>query len=165
MLLRALLVWLLLVALAVLNGALREALLAPRLGAPAGHVASTLSLAALILLVAWHTIRWIAPGSGRRAWAVGLLWLFLTLAFEVLAGHYLLGHPWPALLADYDLRRGRVWPLVLLATLVAPPGAWRGREVVTGGEAGAAGCRVRPRRGRPGRAGGRPRSGRRPPPG
>jgi hypothetical protein len=44
----------------------------------------------------------------------------LTLAFEFLAGHYLFGHPWATLLADYNLARGRIWLLVLVATLLGP---------------------------------------------
>jgi hypothetical protein len=58
---------------------------------------------------------------------VGILWAVLTVAFEFLAGHYAFGHPWPELLADYDLLRGRVWLLVLVTTLVAPRWAWRVR--------------------------------------
>jgi hypothetical protein len=124
---RALLVWILLVGLAILNGAAREVVLSPRLGAAAGHVVSSILLAGLIALTAWLKIRWIAPGTVRRAWAVGVLWLSLTVAFEFLAGHYVFGHPWPRLLADYDILRGRVWLLILATALVAPAWAWRTR--------------------------------------
>ncbi|HSF02192.1 MAG TPA: hypothetical protein VLA62_04240, partial [Solirubrobacterales bacterium] len=127
MLTRALLIWILLVALAILNGIGREALLSPRLGAGAGHLVSSLLLAGLIGLTARLTISWIAPGSIRRAGFVGLLWLGLTVAFEFLAGHYAFGHSWQTLLADYDIRQGRAWVLVLFATLVAPAWAWRAR--------------------------------------
>ena len=44
----------------------------------------------------------------------------LTLAFEFLAGHYLFGNSWERLLADYDVARGRIWPLVLIVTFVTP---------------------------------------------
>ena len=44
MLIRALVVWVALLVLAVLNGALREALLIPQLGALPGHQLSTLLL-------------------------------------------------------------------------------------------------------------------------
>ena len=124
---RALLVWVLLVGLAILNGAARETVLSPRLGPAVGHLASSVLLAGLIALTAWLSILWIAPGTARRAWAVGALWLSLTVAFEFLAGHYVFGHPWPRLLADYDILQGRVWLLVLVATLVTPIWAWRAR--------------------------------------
>jgi hypothetical protein len=90
---RALLVWVLLVGLAILNGAARETVLTPSLGPAVGHLASSVLLAGLIALTAWLSILWIAPGSARRAWAVGALWMSLTVAFEFLAGHYVFGHP------------------------------------------------------------------------
>jgi hypothetical protein len=124
---RALLVWVLLVGLAILNGLAREGYRAPRLGAAAGHVVSSIILGGLIALTAWLTIRWIAPGTARRAWEVGILWAVLTVAFEFLAGHYAFGHPWPELLEDYDLLQGRVWLLVVATTLVAPAWACRVR--------------------------------------
>jgi hypothetical protein len=124
---RALLVWVLLVGVAILNGLAREAALAPRLGAAVAHAVSSIILASLIALTAWVTIPWIAPGTIRRAWTVGVLWLALTIAFEFLAGHYAFGHPWPSLLADYDILRGRLWLIVVVTTLVAPAWAWRVR--------------------------------------
>jgi hypothetical protein len=51
---------------------------------------------------------------------VGLFWLVLTVTFEFLFGRYVAGASWEALLADYDVLRGRLWPLVLLTTLLAP---------------------------------------------
>jgi hypothetical protein len=46
--------------------------------------------------------------------------LALTAAFELLFGRYVAGASWESLLADYDLRRGRLWPLVLVTLLLAP---------------------------------------------
>jgi hypothetical protein len=51
---------------------------------------------------------------------VGAVWALLTLAFEFGVGHYLLNRPWSVLLADYDLRAGRIWVLVPIAMAVAP---------------------------------------------
>jgi len=119
---KATLIWVLLLGVAVLNGTAREFLLAPRLGAQAGHVASTLILCAAIFVVAMLFTRWIGPKSRGGAILIGAVWLALTLAFEFLAGHYLFGSSWERLLADYNLLRGRVWILVLVATLFAP--AW-----------------------------------------
>ena len=118
--LRALTVWLLLLLLAVLNGALREEALVPWFGPKAAHLISTLLLSGLILGATALTIGWIAPGSSAGALGVGALWLLLTLAFEFLAGHFVFHKPWPELLADYDLTRGRIWILVLLVTFLAP---------------------------------------------
>ena len=48
------------------------------------------------------------------------MWLGMTLVFEFGAGHYLFGTPWRALLADYNVLAGRLWVLVLIATMTAP---------------------------------------------
>lgn len=120
MLAKALLVWILLVAVAVLNGGLREAFLAPRFGELGGHVISTGILCGLIFSVAWLTIPWVGPRGVQQAQLIGAAWAVLTIAFEFLAGHYLFGNSWERLLADYNLLRGRVWILVPLASLLAP---------------------------------------------
>jgi hypothetical protein len=117
---RAIGVWFGILALASANGALRTAWLIPRLGETAGRTVSTLILAALVLLMTWLTIGWIRPSTTSEALRIGVLWLVLTLAFEFLAGHYLFRQPWPALLEEYDVTRGRIWLLVLVAVLLGP---------------------------------------------
>jgi hypothetical protein len=117
---RAVAVWWLLLLLAVLNGGVRDTWLSPRLGDPMGRAISTLLLCGLIFLTTWLTIGWIRPTSTAAALRVGALWVVLTLAFEFGVGHYGLGKPWPVLLADYDLSRGRIWIAVLVVTLLAP---------------------------------------------
>ncbi len=117
---RALLVWLGLMLAAIANGSFRQFLLVPSVGAYGGHVISSVTLSLIILLVAWLTVRWIGPATPGEAWAVGVCWLLTTVVFEFVAGHYLFHHPWSKLLADYDVRQGRVWSLVLMATVVAP---------------------------------------------
>jgi hypothetical protein len=117
---RSSVVWVLMLVVASANGAVREALLIPMLGAIAGRAVSTLMLCALILLLTYLTIRWIHPRSGRDTWMVGGLWVALTLAFEFLAGHFLFGNPWGQLLEDYNVFRGRIWILVLITIALAP---------------------------------------------
>ncbi|HSJ75067.1 MAG TPA: hypothetical protein VK899_02610, partial [Gemmatimonadales bacterium] len=62
----------------------------------------------------------MGPRTTAEAWAIGLLWVGLTLCFEFLAGHYLFKKPWTVLLEDYDVSRGRIWILVLATTLLSP---------------------------------------------
>ena len=59
-------------------------------------------------------------GSSRQAIAIGGLWLIMTVLFEFIFGHYVMGHAWETLLRDYNLFKGRVWLLVLVWTAVAP---------------------------------------------
>jgi hypothetical protein len=127
MFLRAIAVWFVLLVVAVANGAAREGLIRPRLGERTGHAISTILLSAAILLVAWLTIGWLRPAAPLDALLIGGLWLALTVAFEFLGGHYLFGNPWSKLLADYNVLRGRIWVLVLVATVLAPLVAAYGR--------------------------------------
>jgi hypothetical protein len=117
---RAVAVWGALLILAVLNGGVRDIWLSPWLADTVGRVLSTVLLCGLIFLVSWVTIGWIRPASAREALRVGALWLAMTLAFEFGVGHYGFGKAWSELLADYDLRHGRVWLAVLVVTLLAP---------------------------------------------
>lgn len=117
---RAIVVWFVLLVIAVLNGTFRVAVLIPRMGDAAAHVVSTILLCAEMLVLAWFTVPWIAIPNGARAVAIGLLWVALTLVFEFGFGHYVSHKPWSELLADYDILRGRIWPLVLVTTAVAP---------------------------------------------
>jgi hypothetical protein len=135
---RAIAVWCAIVPFAIANGAVRDVLIAPRVGVTAGHVISTALLCLAILGWTWLTIGWIRPAGSRGAVRIGVGWLGLTMAFEFLAGHYIFGTPWARLVADYDVAQGRVWILVPLTTAVAPWLAARWRHV-----SGAAGVRVR----------------------
>src|SRR4030067_460819 len=108
MIIRASIIWLGLLVLAIGNGTVREFLISPRTGPQIGHVVSTILLSALICVVAWFTVSWIAPGTRHRALLVGSWWVVLTLAFELLAVHYLFGNSWSKLLADYRSEERRV---------------------------------------------------------
>jgi hypothetical protein len=126
---RALVIWCALLVIAILNGALRVAWLIPRFGDAWGHIVSTVSLSAAIVLLAAYTIGWMRPRTWGETWIIGACWLGLTIAFEFLGGHYLFGRPWDTLLADYNLSQGRIWIVVLVATAVGPVVAARTRHL------------------------------------
>lgn len=120
MILRSILIWVVVLLMAVLNGVVREGLIRPQVGEQIGRIISTVMLCAVICLVTWFSITWIKPGTTQQALFTGILWVVLTLAFEFLAGHYLFHKPWSELLADYNLLQGRIWVLVLITNLLAP---------------------------------------------
>ena len=110
--------------LAMLNGSLRRAVYEDRLGRMRAHYLSTsILLLAVVLYMRWLDSRWPST-SERQAWAIGASWLAATVVFEFGLGR-LTGSSWADLLAQYDLRRGYVWVLVPLWTLVGPPVTWR----------------------------------------
>jgi len=121
---RAVAMWLVLLVVMMLNGVVRVLTLQPRLGEDtARQVASVIGIA-LVLGVSRVFVRWSGGSDGRSLLMVGTLWLALTLCFELGFGAAR-GSTFDAMLADYDLTAGRLWPLVLLATLFGP-WLWRG---------------------------------------
>lgn len=112
--------WLPMVALAVLNGALRQYVLLPLVSEITAHQISTFTLMLLFTAYLWPLLRRRPPRSDAHAAAVGLLWLGMTVGFEFGFGHYVMGHPWDRLLRDYNLCAGRLWVLILLYVAAAP---------------------------------------------
>ena len=117
---RAGIIWFAIMSAAILNGAVRDVVLVPGFGDAVARGISSLTLTAVILIVTWMSLSWIGPASTADAWRIGVMWLAMTLVFEFGAGHYLFRTPWPALLADYNILAGRLWMLVLVATLTSP---------------------------------------------
>jgi len=115
---RAFVLWLAILVLAVANGALREAVLIPRLGSAPGLILSGVLLSGLVLLVAYLGLPWLRA-RGRALIAIGLGWLLATLIFEFSFG-LLRGKPLGEILAAYTFKGGNIWPVVLLVVAAAP---------------------------------------------
>ena len=118
--LKALALWLAILALAIANGLLREMILIPRLGSTTGLVSSGILLSAGILLVAWAGAPWYGSLTSWQWMLVGAFWLGLTLMFEFGFGRLVQHKTWGEMLEAYTFKDGNIWPLVLLVTLVAP---------------------------------------------
>lgn len=117
---RYLLLWIPMVPIAFGNAALREVWLRKHVGELAARQISTVLLVLLFALYIGFVVRRWPPSSSGQAFAVGLLWLGLTLAFEILLGRYVSGLSWRSLLEDYHVLAGRIWVLVPVWVLVAP---------------------------------------------
>ena len=117
---RYLLVWLLLAVVAVVNGIVRQSTYGKSMSDLAAHQVSTLTAIVATGVVVWLVHRAWPLESASQAIAVGGAWLVMTVLFEFSFGHFVAGHPWSRLLADYNLFEGRVWSL-FLAWLVLMP--------------------------------------------
>lgn len=115
-------VWLVIAVVAVGNGILRTALIEPAIGEYPAHVVATLATGIPAFLGVMYLYFRYGPidHTEQELAGIGIFWLALTVAFEFGFGHYVVGHPWSRLLADYDLLAGRLWVLVLLTMLVGP---------------------------------------------
>ena len=102
------------------NGTLRVLVLQPWLGEDLARQVASVSGIAILLALAVPFVVWVGDVGSRALFGIGALWLALTVAFELLFGRYVSGASWESLLADYDLRRGRLWSLLLVTILFAP---------------------------------------------
>jgi len=94
--------------------------LQPRLGEHLARQVASLLGACIILALTGPFVRRLGDAGSRQLLGVGLLWLVLTIGFELLLGHHVSGASWETQLADYNLLQGRLWPLVLFTTFLAP---------------------------------------------
>jgi hypothetical protein len=123
----AALFWLLLFALAFLNGAVREFAFVPLVGPAAARPLSGVTLMALLAIGAWFFMRRHYPVSLSDAALIGLLWLVLTPVGEVVLFVLVMGEPvdvvarslTPSAVASGDMFAvALVWLAVLPALLV-----------------------------------------------
>lgn len=112
--------WLVMLVIAVLNGAAREMGYGRGLDPLLAQQLSTLyGMTMLGVVMGIYAWRW-PFSTTESALRAGILWLTLTVAFEFLFFHYVAGHSWAELAANYDLAAGRLWPLLLAWITVAP---------------------------------------------
>lgn len=116
----ALKIWLAILPLAFVNGALRVFILNRLIGERAGHVASTFLLSAgAFFVVAFFIKRAQHILALKQLLLLGFSLVVLTVAFEFALG-LLGGKTWNEMLADYNVFKGRIWPLVLLVEFLGP---------------------------------------------
>lgn len=74
----------------------------------------------LIFAVAYFFIRWITARTTLQLLGVRLLWVVLTVLFEIGLGRFVLGLPWERITEDYDVTRGGFMGVGLLFMAAAP---------------------------------------------
>ena len=117
---KAALAWLVLFVVMFANGAARVVVLQPWLGEDRARQVASFTGVVLVLLVGWIFVRTSPQAtSGQLLW-VGVGWLTGTLAFEFLFGRFVSGLSWSALLADYNVFKGRLWSLIVISVCLGP---------------------------------------------
>ena len=104
----------------VANGVLREATFAKVLSGRGAHAAS--GATAVMAFAGYFSAlqrRWPIPTT-VEALTIGGAWLALTVAFEFGFGRTVAKRSWEELFDDYNLAKGRTWPLVLAWIALGP---------------------------------------------
>lgn len=120
MVLRYIAFWFVLAGIAIASGSLRQFGYSRLVSELTAHQVSTVSGILLTAAAGWWFSRLLPIESARQAWIIGASWLFMTLAFEFGFGHFVAGHSWQHLLAEYNLLAGRIWLLFLCWIALMP---------------------------------------------
>ena len=112
--------WFCVIGVEVVHGIARAVWLAPVVGDFRARQIAVFTGSVLILIVATSFIRWVRPTHAGEAVSLGLVWLFLTLAFEIAFGRYVVHATWSRIASDYNLLRGGLLPIGLAVLTAAP---------------------------------------------
>jgi hypothetical protein len=118
--LRYLIAWFVMLIVSVANGAVRDFTYGKYMSELHAHQLSTLSGMIFLGAVIFAFVHRWPPASARQALFTGIFWMLLTVVFEFTFFHFVAGHPWAELLANYDLLHGRIWVLLLAWIVIAP---------------------------------------------
>lgn len=116
---RATLTWMLMMLVETAHGFLRVLFLEPKIGALRADQWGVLLGSLLVVLIAWACARWLRLKTPRAQFAVGGLWVILTLVFEFSLGRAV-GFSWQNLLSNYNPAHGGYMLLGLAVMFVAP---------------------------------------------
>ncbi len=124
---RPLVVWIVIILVESVHGVLRQLFLTPLVGGLPARQLGVLVGSFLVFAIALLISRWLGARTLRAQLAVGLVWVVLTVGFELGLG-VVLGLPRERILADYDIAAGGFMAFGLLFMLLAPALAARLRQ-------------------------------------
>ncbi len=113
-------VWLVLIVAEILHGVARGIFLVPHVGELRSDQVGVFTGSIIILVIAVTFVRWNGAPRTTDLLAVGVLWLGLTLAFEIAFGRIVVGASWERLAADYDVPEGGLPPFGMLVLMLSP---------------------------------------------
>lgn len=125
-LIKALTVWLILIAAEIVHGIARAVFLVPHVGEFRSNQIGVFTGSLIILVF----VRWIGPFRSSQLLGIGVLWGGLMLAFEILFGRFVVGASWERLLSDYNVLGGGLMPLGMIVLVSSPWIAGKVRGVV-----------------------------------
>ena len=113
--LRSLLVWVLIIPLAILNGGFRDKVLMSWLGEQAALPVSGILLCILILIVTVLLLHKLVKGDSKIYCTIGIVWVFFTIGVEFVIGS-IMNNSIEEMLSAYDITTGNLWLLVVIFT-------------------------------------------------
>ena len=113
-------IWFILAVSAIVVATFRVGVLLPALGEQTAHQLGTILYLIVQFVIIFFFIKKMKIKKTKTLLGIGIFWLVITIIFEFVFGHYVMGHSWQKLFADYNLLNGRLWVLVLINNIAAP---------------------------------------------
>jgi len=123
-------VWLIIICTEVMHGAVRGIYLEPVVGDFRARQIAVFTGTVIIFTISLITVKWLRAVRKNQLVTVGVIWLFLTLAFEIIFGYYVIGYSRDRILSDFNLLEGGLLPLGLAAMTLSPFVAGKLRKVI-----------------------------------
>ena len=117
---RALAIWLIMIAAEITHGVARTILLVPLAGELRSNQIGVFTGSIIILAIAYVFVGWLGTTNPTELLLVGSLWVGLTFSFELLFGRFVVGLSWERLVADYNLLAGGLMPLGMIVLGLSP---------------------------------------------
>lgn len=116
---RALAVWFVIIVAETIHGVIRALTIAPVVGDFRSRQIGVFIGSVLILMVALWFSRWLDARTAKQQLGVGLIWVVLTVAFEIGLG-LATGATTSRIAEDYDILNGGLMPFGLAFMLFTP---------------------------------------------
>lgn len=113
-------IWFIIALLAIVNGIFREKVLVGMIGPNMAMPVSGITLSLIILLVTYLSFPLFGKHHALTYFVIGLQWVVMTLLFEFIFGHYVMGKSWSDILEVFHIMRGNLFIIVLAVSLISP---------------------------------------------
>lgn len=117
---RGFFVWLLIVVGETVLGIARRSLLEPFIGDFRARQVSVFVSTAIVLAITFMFVRWLKASRASQFILVGVMWVVLTVGFEILLGRLAMGLSWERIASDYNVSEGGLLPFGFFVMLFAP---------------------------------------------
>lgn len=113
-------IWFIIALLAIVNGIFRENVLVGMIGPNMAVPVSGITLSMIVLIVTYVSFPLFGKHHALTYFFIGLQWVVMTLLFEFIFGHYVMGKSWSDILEVFHIMRGNLFIIVLAVSLISP---------------------------------------------
>lgn len=113
-------IWFVIAVLAIVNGIFRENVLVGMIGPNMAVPVSGITLSMIVLIVTYVSFPLFGKHHAPTYFVIGLQWVLMTLLFEFIFGHYVMGKSWSDILEVFHIMRGNLFIIVLAVSLISP---------------------------------------------